>query len=151
MMPAKPQRNILICLLALLGFGASCGGGALILLPSGKLIGGLPLAMLNKTSFSNLLVQGVLLFLFFGLTSVLFNLTLIKKNEPKLFQKINFFVDMHQSWSFSIYVAFALVIWIQTEMPIISSVQWSHSLYAAWASFIIFVALLPPLRNTFIK
>jgi len=60
------SRNILIGLLAMLGLGAIGGGGALILSPSGKLLGGLPLAMLNKTPFSDFLIPGIILFFVLG-------------------------------------------------------------------------------------
>ena len=120
---------MLIGLLALLGLGAFGGGGALILSPSGKLLGGLPLAMLDKTPFTNFLIPGIILFLVLGVAPLLLIIPLIKINESKLFDKINFFGDMHWAWSFSIYIAFALIIWIQTEMLMISAVHWSHTLY----------------------
>ena len=148
-MKSKATRNLLIALLAILGFGAIFGGGALILSPTGKLIGGLPLAMLDKTPFADFFIPGIILFL--GVAPLLLILPLIKINKSKLFDKINFFSDMHWAWSFSIYIAFALIIWIQTEMLLISAVHWLHVLYMGWALLIIFVALLPQVRNLYKK
>ena len=142
-------RNILISQLAILGIGACFGGGALTISSSGKLIGGLPLAMLDKTPFSNFLIPGIILFLVLGVAPLLLIMPLIKKNESKFFDKFKFFHDMYWAWSFSIYIAFALIIWIQTEMLMISSVHWSHALYTGWAVLIIFVALLPQVRNLY--
>ena len=48
----KPT-NILISLLLFLGLGAIGGGGALIISPSGKLLGGLPLSILANSPFSD--------------------------------------------------------------------------------------------------
>ncbi len=64
-------------------------------------------------------------------------------------ESINFFSDIYWAWSFSIYIAFALIIWIQIEMWYIQSVHWSHTLYMFWAIAIIFVALVPSIRNSF--
>lgn len=150
-MKLKITINILIALLAMLGVGAIFGGGALILSPSGKLIGGLPVAMLDKTPFADFFTPGIILFLVLGVAPLLLIIALIKKNESKFFDRINFFSDMHWAWSFSIYIAFALIIWIQTEMLMISSVHWSHALYMGWALLIIFFALLPQVRNQYKK
>ena len=81
-------RNILISQLAILGIGACFGGGALTISSSGKLIGGLPLAMLDKTPFSNFLIPGIILFLVLGVAPLLLIMPLIKKNESKFFDKI---------------------------------------------------------------
>lgn len=148
---AKTLRNILISLLALLGIGAVGGGGALILSPTGKLLGDLPLAMLDKIPFTDFLIPGIVLFLVLGVSPLLLIVPLINKSESKLLEKYNFFYDMHWAWSFSIYIAFALIIWIQTEMLMISSVHWSHALYMGCGLLIIFVALLPQVRNNYKK
>jgi hypothetical protein len=62
----KSGRNSLIGLLSFLGLGALGGGGALILSPSGKLIGGMPLAILHKTPFTDFFIPGVILFVVLG-------------------------------------------------------------------------------------
>jgi hypothetical protein len=144
----KSGRNSLIGLLSFLGLGALGGGGALILSPSGKLIGGMPLAILHKTPFTDFFIPGVILFVVLGVALII---PVIKKNESALCEKVNFFSDMHWAWSFSIYIAFALIIWIQTEMLMISSVHWAHALYTGWAVLIIFVALLPQVRILYRK
>ncbi len=54
---------------------------------------------------------------------------------------------MYWGWTYSIYTAFALIIWIQSEMTFLRAVHWSHSLYMSLAIAIIFVALLPQVRN----
>ncbi|MEO6851160.1 MAG: hypothetical protein ABI203_01180 [Mucilaginibacter sp.] len=144
-------RNILIGLLAILGLSALGGGGALILSPSGKLIGGLPLAMLQNSPFTDFFVPGIILFMVLGVAPLSLIISLLKKNELKFFDWVNCFNDMHWAWTFSIYIAFALIIWIQTEMLMISSIHWSHALYTGLAVLIIFVALLPQVRNLYRK
>jgi hypothetical protein len=53
-MKIKTTRNILLILLAFLGFGAMGGGGVLIISPSGELLG-MPLSILGRTPFRSIL------------------------------------------------------------------------------------------------
>jgi hypothetical protein len=53
---------------------------------------------------------------------------------------------MHWSWTYSIYVGFALIIWIQIETFYLQSIHWLHIAYMALAILIIFVALLPQVK-----
>jgi hypothetical protein len=58
---------------------------------------------------------------------------------------------MHWAWSFCIYVAFALIIWIQVETIFVQGVGWLQTLYMLYAIPIIFVALLPQVRTIYKK
>ena len=149
-MKTKAARNILLFLLAFLGLGAILGGGVLIISPSGKLFG-MPLSMLEKSPFSNFLIPGIILFGVLGLIPICLVFALIKKPKSGLAEQINFFPDMHWAWTFSIYIAFALIIWIQVEMIFLHGVHWSHSFYMFIGLAIIFVGLLPQVRNQYKK
>ena len=144
-------RNILTSLLLFLGLGAMGGGACLIVSPSGKLLGDLPLSILAHSPFADFLIPGIILFLILGLAPCLISLALIKKPSNKLAEHLNFFKDMHWAWSFSIYVAFALIIWIQVETFFVQSVGWLQSFYILYAIPIIFVALLPQVRTIYKK
>ena len=119
-MTSKTARNILLFLLLFLGLGALFGGGVLIISPSGKLIG-MPLSLLNKSPFSDFLFPGIILFGVLGVFPVLLVFALINKPSNPFLESVNFFSDMHWSWSFSIYTAFALIIWIQVEMMFLNA------------------------------
>jgi len=147
----KPFTKHSYWLISHVRLGAIVGGGTLILSPSGTLLGGLPLAMLNKTPFSDFLIPGIILFFVLGVGPVLLIPALLKKPVSLLAERFNFFSDMHWSWSFTIYTGFALIIWIQAEMLFISAVHWSHALYIFWALAIIFLTLLPQVRNLYKK
>jgi hypothetical protein len=149
-METKMPRNILLILLAFLGVGALFGGGVLIISPSGKLFG-MPLSMLDKSPFSDFLIPGLILFVVLGLVPCLLVFALLKKSINTLAERANFFPDMHWAWTGSIYVAFALIIWIQVELFFLQSVHWSHMLYVVWAIAILFVALLPTVRGLYKK
>jgi len=141
-------RNTFIGLLVFLGIGAIGGGGILIISPTGKLIG-MPLSVLNKSPFELFLIPGIILFSVLGIAPTLLARAFYKKTDLKLAERLNFFKDMHWTWTFSIYMAFALIIWLQIEMQILSAVSWVHTFYMFLAGVIIFVALLPEVRKLY--
>ena len=149
-MKQKTYRNILIGFLVFLGIGAIGGGGVFIISPSGKLMG-MPLSMLNKSPFDSFLIPGIILFSVLGIAPTLLARSLYRKTASKLMERFNFFKDMHWTWTFSIYVAFALIIWLQIEMQMLSAVSWLHTFYMFLAVLIIFIALLPQVRNLYKK
>ena len=150
-MHLKTARNIHFFLLAFLGLSAIGGGGALIISPSGKLLGGLPLSILERSPFNNFLIPGIILFVVLGLFPGLLIFCLLKKPAFKLAERINLFKDMHWSWSFSIYIAFALIIWIQVETIFIKGTGWLQTFYILYSITIIFVALLPQVKILYKK
>ena len=147
-MESKTTRNILLALLAFLGLGAIGGGVIFIISPGGKLFG-MPLSMLDKSPFSSFLIPGIILFLVLGIAPILLMIALIKKPNSKFANWFNFFKDMHWSWSYTIYVAFTLIFWIQIEMVLLNAVSWLHTFYMLLAVVLIFVALLPQVRNLY--
>ncbi len=58
---------------------------------------------------------------------------------------------MHWALTYCIYIAFGLIIWIQIEMTFLRAVNWLHTLYMFLAIAILFVALLPQVRNLYKK
>ena len=145
----KPSR-ILICLLAFLGIGALGGGGALVLSPDGSLIG-LPLFLLAKSPFHSFFVPGILLFVVLGIFPGLLIIALVKKPPSSLAERVNLFTDMHWSWSFAVYTAFALIIWIQLEMMFLDAISWLHTFYMFYAVLIIIACLRRSVRLTYSK
>lgn len=139
-------RNILIAMLLFLGLSALGGGFMLIISPSGKLIGGLPLSILEHSPFADFLFPGIILFSILGLAPCLISIALIKKTKSELAEKFNLFKDMHWAWSYSIYIAFALIIWIQVETIFVQGVGWLQTFYMLYAIPLIVVAILPQVR-----
>lgn len=145
---APITRNVLLLLLAVLGLGAIFGGGVLIISPLGKLFG-MPLSMLDHSPFNNFLIPGIILFAVLGVTPVVVAIALVKKPDCKFAELFNLYKDMYWAWTYCIYIAFALIIWIQAEMTFLRAVHWSHSLYMFFAIAILFVAILPQVRNQY--
>ncbi len=138
-------------LLAFLGIGALGGGGALIISPSGELLGGLPLSILERSPFSDFLLPGILLFVVLGVFPCLLVVALLKKTECRIAESLNAYKDMYWAWTFSIYIAFALIIWIQVETIYVQGVGWLQTFYMFLAIPIVFVALLPQVRRLYKK
>ena len=143
-------RNTLIFLLGFLGLGAIGGGGSMILSPSGKLMG-MPLSLLNSSPFTDFLIPGIILFCVLGVFPLMLIYALIKRPTWRGFEFFNIFNDMHWAWSYSIYIGFALIIWIQAEMMFMKAVHWLHSLYMLVAVLILIVTLLPQMRLLYKK
>lgn len=150
-MKSKAARNIHLFLLAFLGLSAIGGGGTLIISPSGKLLGGLPLSILERSPFNDFLVPGIILFVVLGIIPSLLVLALLKKPNSVFADRFNLFKYMHWAWTFSIYVAFALIIWMQVETIFIQGVGWLQTFYMLYAIPLILVALLPQVRNLYKK
>ncbi|MFC2104464.1 hypothetical protein ACFLS4_03820 [Bacteroidota bacterium] len=150
LMKIKITRNIFLFLLGFLGLGAIGGGGTLIISPTGEL-NGMPLYMLENSPFNSFLIPGVILFSVLGLIPLLLIIALLKKPESKLAEQINLFKDMHWSWTYSIYIAFTLIGWIQIQMVFLQSVHWLHTFYMFFAIVILIFALLPQVRNLYKK
>ncbi len=144
-------KNILLFLLSFLGISAIGGGGALIISPSGKLLGGLPLSILEKSPFNDFLIPGIILVAVLGVLPCLTVWALIKKPDCKTADYFNFFKDMHWAWSYCIYIAFALIIWIQVETIFVQGTGWLQTFYMLFSIPLVFVALLPKVRNLYKK
>ncbi len=146
----KKIQNVFLIVLGFLALGALGGGGLLIISPTGELIG-MPLSELRNSPFDSFLIPGIILFSVLGLIPLLLIIALLKKPESWLAERINLFKDMHWSWTFSIYIAFALIGWIQIQMVFLQSVHWLHTFYMFYAVVIIIIALLPQTRILYKK
>ncbi len=150
-MKPTTARNLLITLLLFLGLSAAGGGIFLIISPSGKLLGGLPLSILEHSPFADFLIPGIILLLVLGLFPCIICVALVKKPKNRLAEYFNLFKDMYWAWSFCIYVAFALIIWIQVETIFVQGVGWLQTFYMLYAIPIIIIALLPQIRAIYKK
>ncbi|MNI23400.1 hypothetical protein D3C73_769860 [compost metagenome] len=138
--------KILILLHAALGLGAVFGGGSLVLDPTGKMIG-LPIEIMKVKLFSNYMIPGILLLVVFGIGPLVLVVELLLKRDCKLGQKLNSLKPMHWSWTFSLYTAFGLIIWIMVQMYVLNAVAIVHLVYVGWALAIQIVTLLPSVRE----
>jgi uncharacterized membrane protein YqjE len=147
----KKIRNIFLIILGFLALGAIGGGIVLIISPSGELIG-IPLSEFKNIPFNCYLIPGIILLSVLGIIPLLLIIALLKKPESRLAEQMNIFNDMHWSWTFSIYIAFALIGWIHIQLIFLQgAVHWLHTFYLFYAILIIIIALLPPIRFLYKK
>jgi len=144
-------RNMYLIALGFLALGAIGGGAVLIISPTGELLG-LPVSNFKNIPFNSSLIPGIILFFVLGIFPLLLIAALIKRPESKLAERINLFTDMHWSWTYSIYIAFALISWIHIQLIFLQSgVYWLHTFYMCYAVLLLILALLPPIRNLYRK
>ena len=149
-MTTKTTRNLLVFWLGFLSLGALGGGGALVISPAGRLLR-MPLSLLTASPFRDFLVPGLVLFTVLGVAPGLLAVALVKKPPSRQAERLNCFGDMHWAWTGSIYVAFALIGWLQLEMIFIRAATWLHAFYMGLALAILLVALLPKVRRLYQK
>ncbi|MEO5977024.1 MAG: hypothetical protein ABIS36_04385 [Chryseolinea sp.] len=147
---AKFLCNVHRFLIGFLALGAIGGGLVLMISPNGKLMG-MPLSLLDNSPFNNFLTPAIILFLVIGILPSLLIVGLIKKPESKFAEYFNFFKDMHWTWTYSIYVSFTLIMWLQIQMMFLNAVSWIHTFYMILAIAIIFTSLLPQVRDYYKK
>ena len=147
-MKTNPSLILLVILLILLSAGALFGGGALMISPDGNLLQ-MPISFLESSPFKNFFIPGLILFSIFGLFPIIVIIGLIKKPSCRICDMLNLLKDMHWSWSFCIYISFALIIWIQVQMMILHTVFWLHTFYVAYALTILIILILSPIRRSF--
>ncbi len=144
------MRTLLLILLVFLGLGALFGGGMLILSPSGELMG-MPLSMLDHSPFHSFLLPGIILFSVLGLAPVGIAIALVRRPASWLAERLNLYKDMYWGWTFCIYIAFALISWIQVQMIFLQAVHWLHTFYMFFSLAILLVALWPQVRDSYKK
>lgn len=143
----KPFSSVLLILSHLfLGIGATFGGVAFILDPSGKLIH-MPLSALDSSPFHNFLIPGMILLIVFGAIPFMVAFSLLTGWEWKPANYLNLFSNMHWYWTYSLYIGFALIIWITVQVSLMKAVAAIHIVYIILGLVIQAITLLPSIQN----
>ncbi|RRJ67609.1 hypothetical protein EHV15_15955 [Paenibacillus oralis] len=133
---------LLISLHGLLGLGAVIGGGALTLNPSGGWLG-MSEDVMKIELFPDYRIPGIILLAVLGIAPLILVDALLRKWNWKWGERLNAIKSMHWSWTFSLYIAFALLIWISVQIYIIGGSSVVHLLYTGLGLAIQIVSLLP--------
>jgi hypothetical protein len=144
------MKNFLIVLLGFLSIAAFYGSIGFIIQPDGSLFN-MDRNMLKNSIFDNYIVPGLILLVLFGLIPIFVVFCLIKKPNNKLLERLNLFKDYHFSWTFAVYLGFALIIWINIQTLILNFVEIIHTIYSSLGILIIIIALLPSVRMNYNK
>jgi hypothetical protein len=141
-------RNILLIVLGFLSVGAFFGGIGFIIRPDGDLFQ-MPVDILNDSPFVDFLAPGIILLTVFGVFPVFVIVWMIKRPNIPFCEKLNVLNDHHFAWTFSIYIGFALIIWINVQTLIINAVDILHTIYSSLGIVIVCLSLLPDIRNRY--
>lgn len=142
--------NVLLFLLLFLSLGALFGGVVLVLDPSGELLQ-MPIIILKNSPFNNFLIPGLILFTVSGVIPALVFYSLLKQPQWTWVNVLNVYSDMYWAWTFTLYVGFALIIWISVQTLIINSVHFVHTGYVLLGISIVCIALLPSVRQHYFQ
>jgi hypothetical protein len=138
--------KLLICMHFLLGIGAFFGGLVLIIDPSGGVVN-MPMDFLENSPFNNFLIPGIILFSILGIFPLVIAYALITKWHWKAANRLNIFFEMHWAWSYSLYIGFALIIWITVECFIMKQIAVIHVVYIFLGLVIQALTVLPSVQK----
>ncbi|AGA68233.1 hypothetical protein Desdi_0706 [Desulfitobacterium dichloroeliminans LMG P-21439] len=138
--------KFLILLHLILGMGAVFGGFVLILDPSGGIIK-MPISILEHSPFDNFLIPGMILFIILGVFPLIISFALVKRWDWNLANRLNIFTKMHWSWAYSLYIGFALIVWITVELFFIKGIALVHVGYIFLGLMIQGVTMLPSVQK----
>jgi len=136
----------LIVLQVLLGIGAVGGGAALVIDPSGELIG-MPNRILAHSPFSSFFIPAIILFIILGIGPLTAAHGLARRSDWSIMNRLNLFPDQHWAWAYSLYTGFALIIWIALEVYFIQAVTGVHLFYLFYGLMIQAVTMLPAVQK----
>ena len=139
--------KILIGLHVFLGIGAMFGGVSLMISPTGELLN-MPSSMLNDFFGGSFLIPGIILFVVLGVIPLLIAYGLIRPNTMRIAEKLNIFKeDTSWPWAYSLYMGFAVLIWINVQLYIVQAVALIHVVYLILGFAIQIMTLLPSVRK----
>lgn len=139
---------LLAAMHGLLGIGAVAGGLMLMIDPSGKMLN-IPASLLEKSPFTHFLIPGMILFLMLGVLPLLICAALLRRWYCALGVKLNLYPERCWAWTFSLYIGYALLIWIFVQVYWMQQVSPIHLFYFAWGLGIQIVTLLPETQRRY--
>lgn len=143
--------KFLIFLHVFLAVGAIFGGLAIILPLNGNdNYLDLPFSYLENSPFRSFLIPGIVLFTVLGVFPLVIGYYLLSKRPSKFGDSLNIFKDKHWSWGFSLYIGFALIIWITVQVYFLQLVGSFHLFYIALGLLILIVTLWPNVQRHYL-
>ncbi|WP_445492853.1 hypothetical protein [Niallia sp. 03133] len=132
----------------ILGIGGIYGGISLIIKPNGDLLH-LPLSLLSQSPFSNFIIPGIILLTLFGISPIIISCALFFKWNGTSISILSIFSDKHWSWNFSLYIGFALIIWINIQVYLMKSFSNIQLIYFFLGIVILLITLLPSVQTNY--
>ena len=142
----KPEIYFLVLLVALESVAALYGGISMITDPSGSSLQ-LELKLLQGSSFHSYIIPGLILFLLLGLMPFMLVYPLLFKPKWPLMDVLNVYSGYYWAWTYTLYTAIMLIIWIYVQFMIIGSASKLQSIIGLYGVLILIVTLIPRVRR----
>ena len=137
---------ILILAVAFEAVGAIYGGISLMNDPSGESIQ-LPVRLLEGTIFNNYIIPGIVLFLVLGFFPLFLIFPLLFKPSWPIINGLNIYKNYHWAWTYTMYTAIMLIIWINIQMMILSTGSVIQGTFGLLGVFILILTLSPRVKR----
>jgi hypothetical protein len=137
---------ILIIVMALEALGAIFGGVSLMSDPSGESIQ-LPITLLEGTIFNSYIIPGAILFLLLGFFPLFLIFPLIFKPNWPIIDVLNIYKGYHWAWTYSVYTALMLIIWINVQMMILGTGSIIQGAFGLVGVLILILTLSPGVKR----
>ena len=136
---------ILFILMVFLSVNAFYGGISFILEPDGSLLK-IDTEWLNRTTFNNFLIPGILLILFMGVLPVIALIGLFSKKKLMFLSTFNCFPEKRWGWTYALYSGIITNIWIIFQQ-LLTEYFILQPVIAAVGMLIIIASLLPRVQK----
>jgi hypothetical protein len=137
---------VLVLLLAIEAMGALYGGFNLIMDPSGESLN-LPARLLENTFFRNYIIPGLVLFLMLGLFPLILIYPMLVKPDWSIFHHLNIYSSYYWAYTFTIYNAIMLIIWIFVQMMVLEAGSVIQGAFGLMGVLILVLALTPRVKR----
>ena len=148
-MKTKSKTVIIYLLILIVAFeavGAIYGGISLINDPSGAGLK-MPVSFLDGTIFTSYLIPGIILFLLLGFFPLFLIFPLIFKPDWPIINKLNIYKHYHWAWTYTLYSAIMLIIWINVEMMILGTGSIIQGTFGLLGVLILILTLTPGVKR----
>jgi hypothetical protein len=139
---------ILVLLVAFEAIGALYGGINLMNDPSGESIK-LPIGLLDGTIFPNFMIPGIVLFLLLGFFPLFMVYPLLFKPRWRIINRLNIYPSYHWAWTYTLYTAIMLMIWINLQVMMIGSGSLLQGSFGMLGIIILILTLLPSVKRQY--
>lgn len=133
---------ILSTLQFLLGLGGIYGGLHFLTDPTGASLG-TDQSYLANSPFADYFVPGLMLFFVMGLVPIMLSVSLFLRQDWLPFEFLNLFPNHRWEWAWSLYLAIALIIWMDVQVLMIGYRMPIQSIYAFYGVALLVLTLWP--------
>ena len=137
---------LLVFLIAIESCGALFGGYNLMNDPTGESIS-LPIELLENSVFRNYSIPGIILFTVLGIFPLFLVYPLLSKPNWPPINLLNIYKHYHWAWTYSVYTAIILIIWINIQMLLLEGGSRIQGAFGLLGIIILIIALLPSVKR----